>query len=282
MDIGRFALRTVSGGRFRLDGGAMFGIVPKPLWSRAAAADDRNRIQLGTNCVLVECDAFRMLIDTGFGNRMSEKSADIHAAEPDGTLVGNLLRLGITPDQIDYVVLSHLHFDHAGGGTMAQEDGQLALTFPCARYLLQRTEWEAAHNQAPEWTGIYPHENVVCLEGSEQLELVDGDAEIAPGIRVILTRGHSPGHQAIVIEDDDSMAMYLGDMCPTWAHLPRTWCMAYDADTMEVRRRKPGLLGFIAEQGGWALSDHDPQYAAVKLQPDERRDFVVSETCERL
>ncbi len=275
LQIGSYRIRTIPGGRFRLDGGAMFGIVPKPLWERVAPPDERNRIQLATNCCLVEGAGRRLLIDTGYGTKLTEKEHDIYAVDTEGGLVANLARAGATPDQIDTVILSHLHFDHAGGGTMRAENGDIVPTFPNARYVVQRREWEAATSGLPEWEGTYPRENFQCLAATGQLELIDGEQEIVPGIRGRLTAAHAPGHQVIIFEEGSEGAIYLGDVCPTWNHLHPMWCMAYDAWQVDVRRIKPELLGMIADRNWWGLSDHDPERPWVRLQRDPKRAFKV-------
>jgi glyoxylase-like metal-dependent hydrolase (beta-lactamase superfamily II) len=235
---------------------------------------------MSTNCVLVETPHGRLLVDTGLGDKLTEKEREIYAVE-GGTVSENLAAAGWNDESIDYVVLSHLHFDHAGGGTRQQPDGTIAPTFPKAVYCVQQREWEVAQSGRPEWEGTYPLENFACLAVRGQLRLLREQEEIIPGVWGIWTGGHSPGHQVIRLEDGGQSATYLGDLCPTWHHLHRMWCMAYDSDLAEVRRRKPEILGRIADSGGWALSDHDPTAAAVRLARDERQDFVVVDSLPR-
>ncbi len=277
LEIGELRLTTVPGGDFRLDGGAMFGVVPRPLWMKRSAPDELNRIALATNCTLVETHNLRVLIDTGYGTKLSEKEHEIYATGSAGGVVESLKAIGLSPDDIDIVVLSHLHFDHAGGGTKRVEDGTIVPTFANARYCIQRKEWEAATSGLPEWVASYPVENFACLAESGQLELIDGEAEIAPGVRGIWTGGHSPGHQLIAVESEGQLGVYLGDLCPTWNHLRQMWCMAYDAHVTQVRKKKPEILGWLADQDAWLLSDHDPVRPWVKIRRDEKREFVVAE-----
>lgn len=284
MQLGNFQLTTISGGRYWIDGGTMFGVVPRKLWARVFPPDDQNRIGQATNCVLVQTGDQNVLIDTGYGSKLGEKQRRIFDAEEGDPLIDSLHAEGLSADQIDVVVLSHLHFDHAGGATQLR-DGQLSPTFPQARYVVQRREWVNATAEFPELRGAYPLDNLLPLwplKDSGRLQFIDGDAEILPGIRTRVTGGHTEGHQAIFIESGGETAVYLGDLCATSRHLPTLWGMAYDVDMLQTRRQKPALLGAIADNGWWALLDHDPDTAAVRLQRDPQRDFIVSESEVRL
>lgn len=254
----------------------MFGVVPKPLWERCLPADEKNRVPMATNCVLIKGpDGKRTMIDTGYGTKLTDKQRSIYEMPARSHLIDSLDAEGLTPSDIDLVILSHLHFDHCGGGSQRGVDGQIRPLFDNAQYVVQRQEWKVAMSGEPEWSGIYDPADFSCLADNGQLTLIDGDTEIAPGIEARLTGGHSPGHQAIVIRSGNESAVYLGDMCPTWGHLHRMWCMAYDANVVEVRRGKTKLLGEIADQQMWALSDHDSQHAAARLSRDKKRDFVA-------
>jgi glyoxylase-like metal-dependent hydrolase (beta-lactamase superfamily II) len=282
MQWGEWTLETVSGGRFRIDGGTMFGVVPKVLWSRRFPADDQNRIAQGTNCVLIRTGARNVLIDTGYGSKFTEKQRAIYEAEPGDPLAASLSALGVTVDDIDVVVLSHLHFDHAGGATRRTEAGELIPTFPRAEYVVQRVEWELATADLPELRGAYPPDNLWPLERAGQLRLIDGEIEILPGLSGVPTPGHTSGHQSILIEQGGETAIYVGDLCPTARHLPALWCMAYDVDLLEVRRRKPLILGEAADGDWLVLLDHDPEHAAIRLKRDDEREFRIVESYETL
>jgi glyoxylase-like metal-dependent hydrolase (beta-lactamase superfamily II) len=275
--LGDLRLTTISGGPFRLDGGAMFGVVPRPLWSRLIAPDDQNRIPLATNCVLIEAGTKKILIETGCGSKLPEKQRQIFATALGDPLVENLRQHGVEVGDIDSVILSHLHFDHAGGGTQQLPDGSLRPTFPNAEYFVQRWEWQIATGNFPELRGSYPPENLLPLQASGQLRLVDGDVEIVPGVWAEVTGGHTQGHQALLIESRGETAAFVGDLCPTTRHLPQLWGMGYDVDLLQLRRRKRDLLGRIADRGWLALWDHDPDLAAARLERDPRRDFAVAE-----
>jgi glyoxylase-like metal-dependent hydrolase (beta-lactamase superfamily II) len=276
MKLGQFTVTTVSGGRFRSDGGTMFGVVPKVLWSKLIAVDAHNCIPQATNCVLVQTGRQKVLIDTGYGPKLQDKERAILGAESGNPIVTSLAAQGVKPEEIDVVILSHLHFDHAGGG-ISMEGDRLVTTFPKAEYVVQRLEWEVATAGYPELRAAYPQENIVPLEMSGQLRLVDGDVDIVPGIHARITGGHTDGQMALFIYSGGQTAVYLADACPTWRHLPSLWCMSYDMDLLQSRRIKPVLLGEIAEQGWWALSDHDPDHAAAQLTTDPQREFAVSE-----
>jgi glyoxylase-like metal-dependent hydrolase (beta-lactamase superfamily II) len=280
--LGEFELTTISGGVFHIDGGTMFGVVPKTLWSRLIPPDDQNRIAQQTNCVLVRTGQQTVLIDTGYGSKLSEKERRIFNIAEGDPLVRNLNAKGVGVDEIDVVILSHLHFDHAGGATQISENGALRPTFPNAEYVAQRHEWVTATAGYPELRAAYPQDNLLPLQEAGQLRLIDGNAEIVPGIRAFVTGGHTQGHQAIFLESGGETAIYLGDTCPTTRHLPALWCMGYDLDILHLRRLKPDLLGQVADNDWLALFDHDPDHAAARLVRDNRRDFAVAEAFAEL
>ncbi|MCA9067709.1 MAG: MBL fold metallo-hydrolase [Planctomycetaceae bacterium] len=282
MQLGHFRLSTISGGRFLIDAGTIFGVVPKPLWSRVIDSDEKNRIQQATNCVLIDTGQQKILVDSGYGSKLPEKQRKLIEAEAGDPLVKSLAAVGLSANDIDFVVLSHLHFDHAGGATKQKENGQIVPTFPNAKYIAQRREWVTATANYPELEGAYPQENLLPLQAAHQLEVVDGTTEIVPGVTMVVTGGHTEGHAAVVIESEGRTAVYLGDLCPSTRHLPSRWCMAYDVDLLETRRQKPEWLGRIADNGWLALFDHDPDHAAAYLDRDDRRDFRVREAFSEL
>lgn len=282
MRLGDWELQTVSGGMFWIDGGSMFGVVPRVIWTRYINCDEQNRIPQQTNCVLIRTGQQNVLIDTGYGGKLSEKERTNYRIESGEPLVENLAKLGLAPADIHLVVLSHLHFDHAGGATHLDHDGRAVPTFPNATYVVQRREWATATAEYPELRGAYNLRDFVPLREAGQLRLIDGNAEIIPGLRAWVTGGHTEGHQSLVLESGGEGAVYLGDVCPTFRHLPTTWCIAYDLEILKLRRIKPEVLGVVADRGWWALADHDPDHAAAKLRRDDRRDFAVIETLATL
>ena len=278
--LGDFCLTTISGGRFRIDGGTMFGIVPRALWSRLVDVDERNTIAQATNCLLIQTPQTTVLIDTGYGSHLGEKQRQNFAAESGNPLLESLAAAGVEPGDVDTVVLTHLHFDHAGGCVLRDSSNTLVPAFPNAAYVMQRGEWELATAGVPELRNAYPQDNLLPLERAGCLRLIGSQDEILPGIRPILTPGHTEFHQSIRIESDGQVAVYLGDLCPSSNHLPTMWCMSYDTHMIETRKHKPQVLGEIADNKWLALFDHDPRCAAARIARDDRRDFVTTETIE--
>ena len=282
MKLGQIDLKTVSGGVCHLDAGTLYGVVPRVLWERKTPPDEKNRIPQQTNCVVATIDGRNVLIDTGYGSKLPEKQQRNLTSEPGDPLLNNLKAAGFEPEDIDVVVFTHLHFDHAGGGTCLNEAGDIVPSFPNAEYIAQRREWVMATSELPELRGAYPQENLLPLQASGQLKLIDGNVNVLPGLRSLVTGGHTEGHQALLLESDGEIAVFLGDICGTRMHLPVLWCMAYDTNLMQTRRAKADLLGEIADNDWLALLDHDPDYAAVRLSRDDRSDFVASEMIDAL
>ena len=255
---------TVDAGSLWLDGGAMFGVVPKPLWSRRTESDENNRIPLAMRCLLVETADHRVLVDTGVGSKESEKFREIYRIDNAGSptrLEDSLRALGTEPADIDVVLSTHLHFDHAGGNTLVGVDGEPTAAFPNAVYRIRRDEWEFAHLDNERVKASYIHANFDPLEREGRIEFIEGEGEIVPGIEVRRTPGHTPGHQSVLIGHGERRLFYLADLVPTVAHLPLPWIMGYDVEplvTLESKRQELGLA--IAE--GWTLAfEHDPRIA---------------------
>lgn len=277
MQLGKWRLDSVCGGTFRLDGGAMFGIVPKPLWERLQPADQRNRIRMRANCVLARDGRHTVLIDTGYGGKHSPRDVEINALEPGEPLLENLARLDVAAGDVDLVVLSHLHFDHVGGASRRDASGRLVTTFPRAKYFVQRGEWHDATSGVAELRGSYLTDDLEPLEACGRLTLIEGDVELIDGLSTIATGGHTRGHQAIVLESQGQKAIYPADLCPMTAHVHRLWCMGYDLFPLETRRRKPLVLGQAADEDWLVLWDHDPDVVASRLARDPKRDFAIVE-----
>jgi len=264
--VGRLTCHALEAGSQHLDGGAMFGVVPKPLWERRIPADERNRIPLGLRCLLIEHDDGLVLIDTGIGNKDDAKFRDIYGVENAGqggrTKLEDALReLGHGPDDIRWVINTHLHFDHAGGDMWRDPSGQIGLAFPKARYVVQRRELDFAQHTNERTAGSYLRPNFTGID----FTLLDGESEPLPGIRCLPTPGHVPFHQSVLVESGGERACFLADLVPTSAHLPLPWIMGYDLEplvTLESRRR----LYQRAEGEGWLLVfEHDPAVVAGRL-----------------
>jgi glyoxylase-like metal-dependent hydrolase (beta-lactamase superfamily II) len=278
--LGRFRLHALEAGLQRLDGGAMFGVVPKALWERRIPADERNRIPLGLRCLLVETPDALVLIDTGVGNKESEKFLAIYGIENAGTptrLEDGLRAAGFTPDDVDIVIDTHLHFDHAGGNTFRDAEGEVRLTFPRARYVVQRGEWEYAHWNNERVRASYLPDNFDPVERAGRFDFVEGAAEIIPGIRVIPTPGHTPHHQSVIIASEGETACFLADLIPTAAHLPLPWIMGYDVEPLVTLESKRAVLEQARREDWLLVFEHDPTLAWGRLDPAEERPTLLAE-----
>ena len=267
-DVGGLRCHALEAGLQRLDGGAMFGVVPKPLWSRRIAADDRNRIPLAMRCLLVEHGDGPVLIDTGIGNKEQDKFRDIYGVENAGEagptrLDDALAAVGFSAGDVRYVINTHLHFDHAGGNTSipvgAPPDAAPQVAFPNATYVVQAGELDFGMQPNERTAGSYLPKNFAPITGADRWRLLRGEEEILPGIRAVLTPGHVPHHQSILVTDAGETACFLGDLVPTAAHLPLPWIMGYDLEPLVTLESKRRLLG-RAETEGWILVfEHDPE-----------------------
>lgn len=275
LQLGELELTTVCGGTYWIDGGTMFGVVPKLLWQRQYAPDESNRIFQRTSCLLVRSPDQTVLIDTGYGSKMTDKHRRQISGEEGEPLVRNLAAIGVAPEDIDAVIFTHLHFDHAGGASRMTAEGQLADVFPRAQYIVQRREWEIATSDLPELRGAYQPENLAPLLASGRLRFIEGDTEIFPGLRSVVTGGHTEAHQMIALHAGDQTAVYLADLVATVGHLRVSWCLGYDVHMIETRRAKQRCLGEIADNGWLALFNHDPEVAVARLARDSQKDFVV-------
>jgi len=256
MLIGNDDYQVVSGGEFKLDGGAMFGIVPKTLWERLRTPDEENRIEMATNCLLVRTSQYLILIDTGYGAKMSDKERAIYGMTGP-TLTASLAAHGVQPDDIDIVILSHLHFDHAGGATITDLEGQMYPTFPRARYFVQQGEWDDAINGYATMTASYLEENYKPLMDAGMLTLVDGACEICEGVRVAVTGGHTRHHQLVKVTSGGETVVYAGDIFPTFSHIRGPYVMGYDLFPYDTMVQKLQLLEQAAAQGWIVVWDHD-------------------------
>jgi len=271
--LGRLRVHAIQAGGQKLDGGAMFGVVPKPLWQRRIPADDRNRIQLGMRCLLIEHEIGPVLIDTGAGNKEDSKFYDIYGIENRGErgptrLEDGLAQLGIAPGDVKMVINSHLHFDHAGGNTFRDASGEVHPSFPNAKYVVQRREFEwATHTNERTAASYFPH-NFVGLRAAGMFELIEGEGEIIPGIRAIPTPGHTPGHHGLLIDGGAERAFYIADLVPTAAHLPLPWIMGYDVEPMVTLETKRHILKRAVDEDWVLVFEHDATTAWSRIAHD--------------
>jgi glyoxylase-like metal-dependent hydrolase (beta-lactamase superfamily II) len=262
MRLGNFELHTISDGTFALDGGQMFGVVPKTLWERKAPADERNRIRLSLTCLLVRTGRQNILVETGIGDKFDAKFKDIYDAQHPPSLLAGLNELGLRPEDIHIVINTHLHFDHCGWNTRRM-DGKTLPTFPRARYFIQRGEWQSALNPTERDRASYLKEFFQAAE--RQTEFLDGGAEIAPGIRLEVVPGHTRHLQCARIESGGQCAYFISDTVPTSAHLAYPWIMSFDLYPMETLASKKRLLPQLAQEQAIVIFPHDPNVAWVRL-----------------
>jgi glyoxylase-like metal-dependent hydrolase (beta-lactamase superfamily II) len=253
----------------------MFGVVPRVLWERTDPPDAQNRVSLALNVALVEARGVRVLVDTGLGDKWSERETRMYRIDRSTSLLRSLSELGLGPEDIDVVVNTHLHFDHAGGNTRLV-DGMLRPTFPRARYVVQRGEWHDATHPHERNRASYLEANYVPVAESGQLETVEGEAEVTSGVRVVPVGGHTAFHQMVVVEAGGETLVIPTDLLPTASHLPLAFVMGYDlfpVGSLEAKRR---LLAQAAEEGWSILFYHDPRTRLARVRREHER-YVLSE-----
>lgn len=268
MKFGDFELSVVRECLFKLDGGAMFGVVPKVMWGKVAPSDEHNRVQLACNLILVETGKKRVLIETGMGDRWSERDLeryDVKRLVDSGKVLSDL---GLRNEDIDAVVISHLHFDHAGGAVRLV-DGKLVPTFPNARYFIQRGEFEHARrpNPNPRAKGSYRADDIEPLREHGAIEIIDGDFEIYPGVWCKITGGHTSHHQVVYLESAGKKAVFFADIIPTVNHVSPPWVMGYDHFPLQTCDLKSSWLNRAAREEWLVIFDHEPgvPWGHVKL-----------------
>lgn len=277
--LGRWRVHAIQAGGQQLDGGAMFGVVPKPLWERRLAADARNRIPMGMRCLLVEHEDGLVLIDSGVGNKETPKFHDIYGIEnvvaepavPGRTaLEAGIAQAGFSPEDVSLVINTHLHFDHAGGNTWRNEAGEVHPTFPNARYVVQRGEYEYALRANERTTASYFPHNWDPVLAAGRFDLITGEQELRPGISVRHTPGHTPHHQSVMLRSGGETLCFLGDVIPTAHHLPLPWIMGYDVEPLVTLESKRSLLG-EAVAGDWLLLfEHDAHTGFGRAVRDDK------------
>ncbi|MGB8661819.1 MAG: MBL fold metallo-hydrolase [Candidatus Acidiferrum sp.] len=274
MRLGEIEIRHIHGGIFWLDGGSMFGVVPKPLWEKKMPADERNRIPLAANSLLVRAGGKNILVETGNGTKWDAKLRTIYGFAEGDPYGDALAKVGVKPEEIDLVINTHLHFDHAGGNTRLV-NGRLAPTFPNAKYVVQRTELEHAMRPTERDRASYYAHDFVPITEAGKWQFVDGDADILPGISVVSMPGHNLSVQGVQIRGGGKTLMLVADLIPTRHHLPLPWIIAYDLYPLTTLETKRKWLGEIVGDGWIVAFGHDPDFPAGTLH--ERDGKVVCE-----
>jgi glyoxylase-like metal-dependent hydrolase (beta-lactamase superfamily II) len=273
LPLGDLELISLSDGWFHLDGGAMFGIVPRVLWERRARPDARHRIRLGLRPLLVRGERL-LLIDAGVGDKMDAKLADIYGLERERHLTHSLAAAGVAEEDIDIVLATHLHFDHAGGFITRDAGGRLRPRFPRARYVVRRGEWDEATQANERTRASYLEENFRPLAAAGQLALVDEDDWIMAGVRVRRTGGHTMHHQIVMLESGGRTAVFAADLIPTAAHLPEAWIMGYDLYPLDTLAFKRAFLREAVDGEYLIFFEHDPAIACGTIRTQDGKRIV--------
>ena len=259
MKFGEFELFVVSDGTFRLDGGAMFGTIPKVLWERTNPADDRNRILMGLNCLLIRTPTENILVDTGLGAAYDEKFAFLYGVDKSETeLLRSLAAAGVEAADINKVILTHLHFDHAGGNCFPQGNGEFKPTFPNAVYYINQGELAYAKEPDPRSKPSYLPHTWEPLEKRGQIGLISGDEEVAPGVTILSAPGHTPNHQIVKVQSGGLTACFLADLVPTPSHLKTHYVMGFDLDALTAMKNKERVLKQAQAENWLLIFEHSP------------------------
>ncbi len=268
LTIGDIEISWLPGGNFRLDGGTMFGPVPKVLWQKQYPADNDNLISLRNDPILVRTPQANIVIDSGLGNKLTEKQRSIFQVSPPWNIPAQLEKLGLSRNDINYVILTHCDFDHGGGVVMINERGDEELTWPKAIHIIQEKEWEDVENPCRRAQSTYFPHNFHKLKKNGRIELVNGDQLICEGIRVRYSGGHTRGHQIVEMNSGLEYAVHLGDLFPTHAQVNPLWVMAYDNFPLDVIDRKEQFFKEYGAKDCWFLFYHDPFMRACKLDSE--------------
>ena len=268
MKVGNYTLYSIETSQFGLDGGAMFGIIPKTLWEKEAPADEYNRIQMVTRSLLVVSNERKIIIDTGNGDKWDDKNRSRYNIDLDKiNLSSSLEKYGFIPADITDVFCTHLHFDHAGGNTSI-EDGKIVPTFPNATYWIHQDNWDLANSPSEKDRGSYLAENWSVLAENGMIEYVTDREEFLPGIEIMLTYGHTNGMMHPLIKDGDNTVFYAADIFPMAAHVPLAWVMAYDLNPVQTIKEKRSLLPTMVDKNWTVFFEHDPLRQAGKVTMD--------------
>ena len=277
MRFGDYRVEVIPDCEFRLDGGAMFGVVPRNLWSKACPPDDQNRIRMNMNCLFIEAGTERILIDTGIGDKWSEKHRTMYGIDRQRPLDESLQAVaGVGAEDISIVINTHLHFDHAGGNTRMDDSGQAVPSFPNARYFVSEAEYEHAEAPSERDRASYLPENWRPLRESGQLELKKSEYDVVPGLRMETHAGHNRSMQCARLERDGKTLFGFADLVPMRAHVPFAWIMGFDLYPVETLEAKKKLLPQAAREDWTCLFYHDPDQALAHIDERDGRLVAVS------
>lgn len=272
MQVGDYRVEIVPDTEFRLDGGAMFGVVPRNLWSRVCPPDDQNRIRMNLNCVFINTGTERILIETGIGDKWSPKNSEMYGIDRKRPLAESLRAItGCGPEDITIVINTHLHFDHAGGNTVRNEANEIVPAFPNARYCISRAEFEHAENPTERDRASYLAENWQSVKESGQLDLKNADYEVVPGLRMETHAGHNRSMQCWRLDGNGETLFGFADLVPMRAHVQLPWIMGYDLFPLETLEAKKRLLPQAVREGWMCVFYHDPDVPLCKLVEEDGR-----------
>ena len=271
--LGDFELTVISDGTYFLDGGAFFGVVPKTMWSKRAIVDDQNRFETGLNSLLIRTGDKNILVETGIGNKLPEKLVQVF--KQPAKLLDNLHGAGLAPEDIDIVINTHLHFDHCGWNTVRRGD-QVMPTFPKAKYYVQRKEWEHGRLQLERDAISYMSPNYDPLIESGQMELLDGDREIVPGVSVKVFPGHTANMQGVIVGSGGKKACYISDLIPTSMHLDLTWVMAFDLFPLQTIESRKRYYAQAIPEGWLTVFTHDDKTPWGYIERGEKGKLILA------
>jgi glyoxylase-like metal-dependent hydrolase (beta-lactamase superfamily II) len=273
--LGDFELSIFSDGIYPLDGGAFFGVVPKIMWSRRVVADERNYVLAGLNSLLIRTGKKNVLIETGMGNKLSERMIRFYGQPAE--LLRNLNAAGVAPEDIDIVINTHLHFDHCGWNTVRGKDGKIVPTFPRAKYYAPEGEWQYTRRPSERDAISYIPENYDPLVQSGQMTLLKGGEEIVPGISVRTFPGHTAHMQAVIVESGGRTACYISDLIPTTAHIDLTWGMSFDLYPLQTIESKKQYYAKALPEKWLTVFTHDPKVPWAYVEKDESGRMMARE-----
>jgi glyoxylase-like metal-dependent hydrolase (beta-lactamase superfamily II) len=275
--VGDIEIHIINDGRILADTGGLFGLVPRALWSRYYQADEQSRVPNHHHCLLVRAGGRRIVVDTGLGRKVDARRAAFLALErPDGDLVDGLARKGVQPADVDLVINTHLHGDHCGGNTFIDADGSIQPAFPNAEYWVQRFEYADALFPNERTRGTYFVENYVPLYESGRLRLIDGDLQVAPGMRLVLTPGHTRAHMSVTFEQDGQAVFYLADLATQMIHFARLgWMTAYDTEPLVTLETKRTWQRWVLERDALVINEHDAATPIGRLVQENGENLAI-------